>query len=250
MPTSSESGPAVQDTGKMLRLSETLGVSRAALWVVRGEIEGKLASLVARCWPPARARIRELRSRRGLLVNVGSGPFAIDGFVNLDMRRYHPAIVRWDSRRSLPFADGSCAGIRLEHFLEHVDPRDELPRLLASCYRVLGPGGVLRIVVPDVARFMTAYLSEGRAALDVLGVPDPLPDDLPARLDAINHMFYQWHEHRWAYDEENLRWRLEAAGFREVARSSFGHSRLPALAHDRDEHAPYSLYVEAIRHDG
>jgi predicted SAM-dependent methyltransferase len=242
-------GPSLasQDTGAMLRLARALGVSRAALWVVRGEVEAKLASFGAACWPPSRARLRALRRQRGLLVNVGSGPFVLDGFVNLDLRRYHPAVIRWDCRRSLPLSDGSCAGIRIEHFLEHVDPRDELPLLLQACHRALGPGGVLRLIVPDIARFMAAYFADGRTAFDALGVPNPLPDDLPTRLDAVNHMFYQWHEHRWAYDLDNLRWRLQAAGFHEVLRARFGQSRLPALAADRDAHVAYSLYVDAVK---
>jgi hypothetical protein len=66
-------------------------------------------------------------------------------------------------------------------------------------------------------------------------------------MDVINHVFHSWHEHRWAYDFETLSHRLRAAGFTVVERAGFGQSRLPSLAQDRDQHKPYSLYVEAVK---
>jgi len=237
----------VQDNGRMLRLANRLGISRSLLWALRTEGEAAVVRWQSRWWWPARRRLRQLRQQRELLVNVGSGPFVIDGFVNLELRAYHDDVVRWDCRRSLPFTDASCAGIRIEHFVEHLDPRDELPALLADCYRSLQPGGVLRIIVPDTARYLRAYLDDDRVAFHRLAVPDPLPDDLPTPLDIVNHVFHQWHEHRWAYDWPSLSWRLQAAGFADLELSTFQHSRLPALAQDRDEHAVYSMYVDAVK---
>jgi predicted SAM-dependent methyltransferase len=238
---------AVRDDGRMLQISRALGVSRATLWALRTELESTWVGVRRVLWPPALLEWRALRGQRDLLLNVASGPHVLDGFVNLELRAYHPDIFRWDCRRSVPAADGCCRGIRIEHFLEHLDPRDEAPDLLRDCHRALAPGHVLRIVVPDTARYLAAYVERSRAALDELAVDDPLPDDLPTPLDVINHVFHQWHEHRWAYDVENLTWRLREAGFVEITISAFGMSRLPELGRDRDEHAAYSLYVDCIK---
>jgi predicted SAM-dependent methyltransferase len=248
MTTPAPSRPsAVRDDGRMLDVARTLRVSRAALWMVRTELEALSVSIVNVVWPPARGVIRGLRRQRDLLVNVASGPFTLDGFVNLELRRYHPEIVRWDCRTSLPLSDASCRGIRIEHFVEHLDPRDELPSLLAHCFRALMPGGVLRVIVPDAARYLRAYVDGGRRGFDDLATPNPFPSDLPTALDVVNHVFHQWHEHRWAYDLDNLSWRLRDAGFTDIQAAAFRKSRLPALAVDREEHAPYSLYVEGVR---
>jgi len=248
MTTSASPRPApVRDDGRMLQLARTLGVPRATLWAVRIECEALWVRVVNLAWPPARRVIRELRRRSGLLLNVASGPFALDGFVNLELRAYHPDIVRWDCRTSLPVRDGSCRGIRIEHFVEHLDPRDELPLLLSDCHRAMAEGGVLRVIVPDTARYLRAYVQGLRAGFDELATPDPFPSDLPTALDVVNHVFHQWHEHRWAYDVENLSWRLRAAGFTDLHVASFRESLLPALALDRDEHAPYSMYVEGVK---
>jgi hypothetical protein len=66
-------------------------------------------------------------------------------------------------------------------------------------------------------------------------------------MDVVNHIFHQWHEHRWAYDFETLTHRLNVAGFTRVKQMQYRTSLLPVLAQDRDVHAPYSLYVDAVK---
>ncbi len=53
-----------------------------------------------------------------------------------------------DLRERLPFDDGEADEVLLEHVLEHLW-LEEAGTLLAECARVLGPGGILRIVTPD-----------------------------------------------------------------------------------------------------
>ena len=196
--------------------------------------------------PSRRRRLRQVRAMRHVLVNVACGPQVLDGFINLELLGPPPR-VRWDCRRSLPLADEGAAGIRIEQFVEHVEPREELPALLRDCWRALEPGGVLRVIVPDAERYLHAYCQPGLDGLRELAVPIPFPSDLPTRMDVINHVFHQWHEHRWAYDFETLAHRLRAAGFTVIERVGFRHSLLPALAQDLDHHAPYSLYVDAVK---
>ncbi len=192
-------------------------------------------------------RLREARVAREQLVNVACGPHLVSGFFNIDLRPCARDVMPWDCRRSLPLGDGGAAGIRAEHFVEHLDPRDELPQFLSDCHRALRTGGVLRIIVPDAERFLRAYCRSDVEGFRDLEVPDPFPGDLPTRMDVVNHVFHQWHEHRWAYDYETLAHRLRAAGFSRVERSSFAQSLDTRLACDRPVHKPYSLYVEAVK---
>jgi predicted SAM-dependent methyltransferase len=193
-----------------------------------------------------RRRLRQIRATRHVLVNVACGPQILDGFLNIDLFGPPPR-VRWDCRISVPVADEGAAGIRVEHFFEHLEPREHVPAFLHDCRRALEPGGVLRVIVPDAERYLQAYCQPGLDGLRAMAVPIPFPDDLPTRMDVICHVFHSWHEHRWAYDFETVSHRLRAAGFTIIERAAFGQSRLPALAQDRDQHRPYSLYVEAIK---
>ncbi|MBI2795311.1 MAG: hypothetical protein HYX65_01225 [Gemmatimonadetes bacterium] len=218
--------------------------SRSSVSLLRDELAAVRVRLAYALLPWWRARARALRRARDVRVNVGCGPFVLPGFLNLDVAAAAPGVVRWDCRTSLPLADGAAAGIRIEHFFEHVDPRDHAPRLLADCHRALAPGGTLRVIVPDAGAYLAAYAAPGTDALAAIGVPVPFPDDLPTRMDVIAFAFHQWHEHRWGYDAESLQQRLRAAGFREVTRVRHGEGHDARLAQDRAEHRPYSLYVE------
>ena len=66
-------------------------------------------------------------------------------------------------------------------------------------------------------------------------------------MHVINHVFHQGGEHLFAYDFETLAWALQQAGFSTVNQMSYRTSRDPKLAIDQDNHAPYSLYVEAVK---
>jgi predicted SAM-dependent methyltransferase len=197
--------------------------------------------------PWRRRRIRSLFALRDVRVNVASGPFPLKGFINLDLNKCRPDVIAWDCRWNLPFSDESVAGIRVEHFLEHLETREELPSFLGDCRRVLKPGGVLRIVVPDAERYLQAYCREDLSGFVDLAVPIPFSEDLPTKLDVVNHVFHQWQEHRWAYDFETLAHRLRIAGFSRIERMSYQQSLDSELAQDQEKHAPYSLYVEAVK---
>jgi predicted SAM-dependent methyltransferase len=199
--------------------------------------------------PAQRRTLARLRRVHGVLVNVACGPNALSGFVNLDLFPTANGVVRFDCRLRLPFANGAVDGIRVEHFVEHLDVREELPALLRDAVRVLRPGGVLRIIVPDAGRYLHAYCTQDLSGFRALGFSEPFPEDLPTRMDIVNHVFHQWHEHRWAYDFDTLADRLRRAGFSHIEQSAFQQCRDPRLAQDAPNHAPYSLYVDAVKQD-
>ena len=224
-----------------------LPITRFLFDQLRFEVNGFKVRTENRWLPWRRARITALRRRSDVLLNVACGPQVIEGFVNIDLLPCTPAVVPWDCRRSVPLGDGMAAGIRAEQFVEHLETQEELPAFLADCHRALKPGGVLRIIVPDAARYLKAYCAPDMSGFRELNLSDSFPADLPTRMDVVNHVFHQWHEHRWAYDFETLAHRLNRAGFTNVSRTGYQTSLLPALAQDRDVHAPYSLYVDAVK---
>ena len=223
------------------------GITRFVFELLRQEYACWTAELRNRITPRRRRRLRRLRQLDDALVNVACGPSVLPGFVNLDLRHKDPNVVICDCRRSLPLGDESARGILVEHFAEHLEPREEFPMFLSDCYRVLKPDGVLRVIVPDAEKYLRAYCQPGLDGFYRLTSPVPFPDDLPTRMDLVNHVFHQWHEHRWGYDFETMAHRLSAAGFRDIQRMTFRQSLRPELAADREVHAPYSLYVDAVK---
>lgn len=193
-------------------------------------------------------RVRELRRRNDLSLNIGSGGRGLPDWVNIELTPMRDTTLCLDMRRPMPLADGSVGRILAEHVVEHMDFRADVPEAFQEWHRLLKKGGVLRIVVPDARRFLEAYVLGDPAIWRDLGWDvDDLPDDIFTPMHVINHIFHQSGEHLFAYDFETLDWALRQAGFSIVKQMSFRRSHDPQLAIDQENHAPYSLYVEAIK---
>lgn len=199
-----------------------------------------------------------LRNRRWLLqaerwkdrrfLNLGCGPFPEKNFVNLDYR-WRPGIdVVWDVLRPLPFPDGRFDGVFTEHCLEHFD-LNQLSRVLKEVRRILAPSGVLRLVVPDLAKYAEAYSARRRG--EVLVDADRL-----STADAFNRVFYSGHAwmsrsrwwndgHHFIHDFASMGEALKAAGFTDVRERRVRDGAVSALLIDREDRAWESLYVEA-----
>lgn len=91
------------------------------------------------------------------LLNIGCGATYHPAWTNIDVEPVSNEILRHDVIKSLPFKDCRFDACYCSHVLEHL-PRDEARLLLAEIYRVLKPGGIIRLVVPDLEGIVRAYL--------------------------------------------------------------------------------------------
>jgi predicted SAM-dependent methyltransferase len=190
-------------------------------------------------------RGREVHISRGAIrgkhhLNIGCGPYPIQGFINLDYH-WRPGVdICWDITRALPLDDASVRGVFTEHCVEHV-PFDACRRVLRECARILEPGGALRVVVPDAELYLDLY--QRAKAGEEVEFPYPQADEVTP-LMAVNRIFRN-HGHLFAYDERTLSTMLRDAGLVDIRRASFREGRDPALLVDREERAVESLYMEA-----
>jgi predicted SAM-dependent methyltransferase len=87
---------------------------------------------------------------RAMRINLGSGERPLEGWVNVDALPDAPGVdVVADIVEPLPFDSASADALYASHLLEHVST-DDVPGVLAEWRRVLRPGGVLMIAVPDL----------------------------------------------------------------------------------------------------
>jgi SAM-dependent methyltransferase len=91
------------------------------------------------------------------LVNIGCGSVFHPAWVSLDAHPANSSILRWDVRNGLPFQDKQMEACYASHLLEHLT-RNAAARLLGECWRVLRPGGTVRVVVPDLEAIARHYL--------------------------------------------------------------------------------------------
>ncbi len=192
-----------------------------------------------------------------LKLHIGCGKNHLPGWINIDV---HPAPLALNVLRGLPFADGSVRYVFVSHLLEHLFyPRDVQP-FLSELRRVLMPGGVVRIIVPDIAQCIEAYVHNDRSFFGNRRETWPWWPENPTRLEdflaysgAGAEPAYLFESHKYGYDFETLERVLRDAGFHEVTRSDFGASRHPelrvddasAVARARYGDRYYSLFVEA-----
>jgi predicted SAM-dependent methyltransferase len=188
-----------------------------------------------------RKRLRGLR-----YLNVGPGYSVRDDFVNLDYR-WHPGIdVTWDieniRRHPYPFPEESFTGIYTEHCLEHISI-SACTDNLREFHRLLEPGGVVRIIVPDGELYIDWYNRHRRGEPVEVYRAKELNEPTPMwSLNRIAHFV-----HRFLYDYETLAWLLRNAGFADVRRECFGRGSHPKLLLDSESHKAESLYVEATK---
>lgn len=98
------------------------------------------------------------------LLNFGCGGTYHPGWINLDAAPVSPEVVAHDLRHPFPYASNDFDGVYGSHMLEHLQPQAAM-RLLQECFRILKPGGIVRIVVPDLETIARLYLQSLEGAL-------------------------------------------------------------------------------------
>jgi len=99
-----------------------------------------------------------------LLVNLGCGSRFHPLWINFDIEPTDGKVFASDLRKPIPLP-ASCADVVYHsHLLEHLSKSDG-SRLLADCYRILKPGGIIRIVVPDLEQLARLYIEKMEEAM-------------------------------------------------------------------------------------
>ena len=178
-----------------------------------------------------------------LYLNLGSGPRGLKDphWVNVDGFPAPNVHFTLDFGRRLPFADATFDGIFCEHVIEHFSLEDG-EALAREAWRVLRPGGCLRVVVPDAELVMRRYFDAPSELIAWRG------EGTETVMETVNSCFRQRYEHQFLYDWAGMEKMLQRAGFASVTRASYGKSPCcPALALDDSKYEWESLYAEAIK---
>jgi len=101
---------------------------------------GKIIKNRINLWKNAR------KSRR--FLEIGPGNARLPGFETLDIIGGRNVDYVWDASKPLPFKDNTFDLIYASHVLEHI-PWYKTEEVLKEWVRVLKPGGVLEVWVPD-----------------------------------------------------------------------------------------------------
>jgi len=153
-------------------------------------------------------------------------------------------IAYGDATKGLPLQDETVDVLYSSHMLEHLD-RNEASMFLKEAFRVLRPGGVIRIAVPDLKKQVKKYNEEGDADafIEATHLCVPRPRSLAQKLRLL---LVGPRNHQWMYAGNSLSRLVQKHGFIKAEVMPVGKTRIqdyePLNLHER---ASESVYVEA-----
>ncbi len=169
-----------------------------------------------------------------------------DGNVEFIARCRRLGIRHADGSGRIPHADRSVDVVYSSHMIEHLD-RHEAELFLAECLRVLKPGGVLRLSVPNLRWSILEYMEKGNADHFIAQLQFDV-DKPRGVVGRLHRLLTGGRGHHWMYDGSSLSRLVEGCGFRVVEVLPAGQTRLTDPGElDLREREIESLYLEAER---
>jgi predicted SAM-dependent methyltransferase len=174
-------------------------------------------------------------------LNWGCGGWPVAGWINSDIAEAEGVDLVCDIREGLPLDEDGMDYIVSIHALPEI-PYPDLVPTLRELRRVLKPGGVLRLALPDVDRGVDAYRSGDS---DYFLVPDEEWKRIGSKL--IVQLIWYGHS-RTLFTHDFVEELLLKAGFARVDRCSFKQTAgpYPEIV-DLDNRERESLFVEAVK---
>jgi Uncharacterized protein conserved in bacteria len=177
--------------------------------------------------------------------------------VILKSRKYESNRVKYmNLNRKWHFKDDSVDVVYASHVFEHLTLHSA-DLFLKESYRCLKPGGIIRIVVPDLYKICKKYIHE----YEHTNSEDPTTYILWAInmhregqygktnnwLKKIVHVLQDYpHQHKYMYDTKSLTKRFSETGFYEIQSFEYGISNIIQITDVEGTREHYlSVYLEA-----
>ncbi len=159
-------------------------------------------------------------------LQIGAQSNSISDWLNVDIEPKAKDVAYMDATKPFPFADQTFDYVFSEHMIEHISFA-EGQFMIRECYRVLKPGGKIRISTPDLAFLIELYKQPK------LPVQEAYIQPIIGRyfknpfhaIDAlvINNFFRDW-GHQFIHDEQTLTYILQDANFTHITRCQVNES--------------------------
>ena len=208
-------------------------------------------------------------------INIGCGKTPTEGWINFDnspsiklanspFKYFFARILRflnnkqieninWNKKNKILFADAkkyiplpndSAECIYTSHMIEHLS-KEESVSFLNEAFRVLEPGGILRIAVPDLKLAVNFYVQtqDADAFMEKIFLAPPPINTIKEK---ISLFFTGYRQHQWMYDEKSLSKLIKKFGFRKIFICKAGETNIlnphNLNLHERSDE---SVYLEA-----
>jgi glycosyltransferase involved in cell wall biosynthesis/predicted SAM-dependent methyltransferase len=176
------------------------------------------------------------RDGNTLKLQIGAGRNYIDGWHNTDIvPNADCGIYYLDCLKRFPLPDNSLDFVYSEHNIEHFSA-DEAFFIFREIERILKPGGVLRLVTPDLEKLWTFYrhtapskaFDEYTRYQSNTWMPTLAQAGIFEKGFVVNDFFRNW-GYKVIYDFEMLKKVLEKANFQKIVKVTINESNYPDL---------------------
>lgn len=158
------------------------------------------------------------RDRDTIGINIGSGTALKAAFLNCDLEPQYNDVFALDVTFPFPWDSNSFDYVFSEHMIEHIS-YERGNYMLKECFRILKPGGVIRIVTPSIeflCRMFQGYLSPIEKEY-VDWAQRQMTPNAPASLPSfVFNTFVRSWGHTFIYDRPTLKLTMQDAGFCQV----------------------------------
>ena len=144
-----------------------------------------------------------------------------------------PANAKYgDIAMGLPIADNVCDGVYCSHVLEHLSLED-CEKALKNTYRILKNGGVFRLVMPDLERYVMDYVNDPspEAAMRFMRETAIGKERRSSSVGALVRESFGHSQHNWLWDYKSIERKLHEAGFSSIRRAGWGDAQDLSLIH-------------------
>jgi predicted SAM-dependent methyltransferase len=216
---------------EMIDFLKRTGLYTPVRWTVKKSVPAFWVPYGAMTKRTDRALANYKRKNKVHKLHIGCGGNYLKGWFNTDLfpnaRR-----TKLDSTKRFPYPDNTFDYIFTEHMIEHI-PYAGGQVMLHECFRVLKPGGVLRVVTPDVKFLIGLYQDrENKLNQDYVrwNAELFLGKSAPHNPTSVINNYYRDWGHRYIYDVPVMRDALEKNGFTELTMGQIGKSAHPELS--------------------
>jgi predicted SAM-dependent methyltransferase len=167
-----------------------------------------------------------LKSYSTLKLQIGCGRNILPDWLNTDRDiALSKETVFLDASKRFPFYDSTFSYIYSEHFIEHLEYYKGV-HFIQECYRVIRPGGKIRIATPDL-NFLVDLYAKNKTELQEKYIEWAVKThsnfNISTDTFVINNYFRAW-GHKFIYDFKTLKLTLIQLGFINIKRCKVGES--------------------------
>ena len=200
-------------------------MNQFVLSIARNKLVRGILLCVPRCNIVRKSKIRNYLKNTGVAkLQIGYGGNKLDSWLNTGISiKEGWKGVYLDAGKPFPLPDDSFEYVYSEHLFEHLTYNQGV-NMLKEVYRILKPGGVIRLATPDLRFLLKLYNDPVNPLHKSYMEYSVRKSNMPASPVYVINQFHTSWGHQIIYDKETLGQLMTDIGFKDIKSCEVGKS--------------------------